>query len=94
MVLEQGMTHRAVTTALGIRDPGPVEKWLHDYRHDGLLGLHKRKGRPRKPLKEASKLERLQMENDLLKKFHTELRKAEFAKCKIGSFTTADRNIP
>ena len=94
MVIEQGMTHRAVATALGIRDPGRVEKWMHAYRHDGLLGLHKRQGRPRKRLGEASELERLQMENDLLKKFHTELRTAELAKRNIGSFTTADRNIP
>jgi transposase-like protein len=84
MVIEQGMTHSAVATTLGIRDPGRVKKWMHDYRRDGLLGLHKPKGRPRKLLGEASELERLRMENDLLKKFHTELRTAELAKRNIG----------
>jgi len=35
---------------------------------------------------------RLEMEVDLLKKFHAELRKLEFAKRNIGSSTTKEKN--
>ncbi len=32
MALEQGMTYRAIAEALGIRDLGRVEVWVHAYR--------------------------------------------------------------
>jgi transposase-like protein len=56
--------------------------------------LKKLKGRPRKSESEQSELERLRMENDLLKKFHTELRKAGLAKRNIGLSITSEHNTP
>jgi transposase len=84
MVMEQGLTHRAVAIALGIRDPECVKKWMRTYRRGGLTGLYRPQGRPRQAPDEASELARLRMENALLKKFHTELRKAALAKRNIG----------
>ena len=37
-------------------------------------------------------IRRLEMENALLKKFHTELHKEELAKRNIGSFTNTEKN--
>ena len=84
MFLEQGMTRAAITHALGIRDPGRVKVWLCAYRRDGTTAFTKPLGRPRKGHSTQSELERLRMENILLKKFHTELRKAALAKRNIG----------
>jgi transposase-like protein len=39
MVIEQGMTHQAVTLALGIRDTGRVRKWVRAYRRIGKIPL-------------------------------------------------------
>ncbi len=84
MYLEQGMTYSAITQALGLRDPGRVRVWLRAFRREGAAAFTKPIGRPRKALGEQSELERLRMENMLLKKFHTELRKVGLAKRNIG----------
>lgn len=62
------------------------------YRREGISGLKKTKGRPRKSETEQAELERLRMENTLLKKFHTELRKEVLAKRNIGSSITNEKN--
>ena len=84
MVLEQGLSYPAVTTALGIRDPGRVKVWMRAYRREGLGAFSKLQGRPREDQREQRELHRLRMENALLKKFHTELRKLALAKRNIG----------
>lgn len=84
MALEEGMTYRAITQALEIRDPGRIEVWVRAYRKEGALAFAKPKGRPRKQASPQSELERLRMENDLLKKYHSELRKLALAKRNIG----------
>jgi transposase-like protein len=84
MILDEGMSYAAVTEALGIRDPGRVEVWVRLYRREGALAFTKPKGRPRKQASPETELERLRMENDLLKKYHSELRKLELAKRNIG----------
>lgn len=84
MFLERRMTYAAITEALAIRDPGRVEVWVRAYRRDGTAAFTQPIGRPRKKHNEQSELERLRMENVLLKKFHTELRKAVLAKRNIG----------
>ena len=84
MFLEAGMTYAAITEALNIRDPGRVEVWVRAYRREGAATFGKPIGRPRKKHTVQSELERLRMENALLKKFHTELRKVELAKRHIG----------
>ena len=75
MFLEEGMTRQEIVEALGLRKPERVTEWVQAYRREGVLGLHKGKGRPRKAEDKDAYIARLEMENDLLKKFHAELRK-------------------
>ncbi len=75
MFLEEGMTYHAIADALGIRKPERIKQWVHAYRQEGGIGLHKVKGRPRKVEDKDAYIVRLEMENELLKKFHAELRK-------------------
>lgn len=82
---EEGKTRAEITARLGIGNPYAVKQWGQLYRREGVSALKKTKGRPRKNENEQTELERLRMENDLLKKFHTELRKEARAKRNIGS---------
>lgn len=75
MFLEEKMTYQSIAELLEIRDSERIKRWVHDYRSEGALGLHKAKGRPRKAEDQAAYIARLEMENTLLKKFHAELRK-------------------
>jgi transposase-like protein len=96
-MFREGKTHREITEALGIRDAQRTKKWVRAYREKGAEAFQKTSkkglvGRP--PKKENSKayLARLEMENALLKKFHTELRKLELAPRNIGRSTTTEPN--
>ena len=80
MFLEEGMTRQEIVEALGLRTADRVSKWVQVYRREGELGLHKGKGRPRKAEDKDAYIARLEMENDLLKKFHAELRKLTHGK--------------
>lgn len=71
--LEEGRTCRQIAQELEIRRAERIEVWVRDFRREGDVGLTKPKGRPRKG--EQNELERLRMENFLLKKFHEELRR-------------------
>ncbi len=82
--LEQGMTYPAITQVLGLRDPNRVKRWVHAYRQEGWAAFDKPQGRPRAENREPVELARLRMENTLLKKFHSELRKLQLAKRNIG----------
>jgi transposase-like protein len=84
LFLNEGWTYHAITVALGIRDPGRVKYWVRAYRREGFAAFTKPKGRRRKAESPQEELARLRMENDLLKKFHSELRKLELAKRNIG----------
>ena len=86
---EEGKTRAQITSMLRIREPEAVKKGLRCYRREGIEGFRKPIGRPPKRLEsEQEELQRLRMENDLLKKFHTELRKEELAKRNIGLWLT------
>ena len=92
-LIEDGLTQAEVTKRLGIRDPKRVQNWLWVYRREGILGLKKpRRGRPPKQENREAYIRCLEMENALLKKFHTELRKEELAKRNIGSSTDTEEN--
>ena len=91
---EEGKTRAEVTALLGIGHANAVKEWGKLYRHEGVGGLKKAKGRPRKHASEPAELERLRMENALLKKFHTELRKEALAKRNIGLSITNEHNTP
>ena len=84
MFFEEGLSYAAITQALSIRDSQRVEVWIRAYRREGTAAFAKPVGRPRKQHTAQSELERLRMENALLKKFHTELRKLELAQRNIG----------
>ena len=88
---EEGKTRAEITAQLSILDASRVKKWLHQYRQGGVAAFaKKRRGPGRRPKKESQDayIARLEMENDLLKKLHAELRKLELAKRNIGSSTT------
>lgn len=90
---EEGKTRAEITQELGVRDPHRVKAWLKQYRREGAEGFSKAKGRPRKqPESEQAELKRLRMENALLKKYHTELRKDMLAKRNIGLSINIEKN--
>ena len=93
---EEGNSYHEITELLKIRDSGRVEKWMREYRDTGEAafgrGPGKKKGRPPKRENTAAYIARLEMEVDLLKKFHAELRKLELAKRNIGSSTTKKKS--
>mgnify|MGYP003407558047 FL=1 len=84
LILEEHLTYVAVAARLEIRKPGRIKAWVRMYRQEGELSFHKPIGRPVKTEREEREVERLRMENALLKKFHTELRKVQLAQRNIG----------
>ena len=90
---EEGKTRAEVTKLLEIRDPHAVKEWGKQYRREGVSAFSKVKGRPHKRKEsEQEELKRLRMENDLLKKFHTELRQEALAKRNIGLSSTTEKS--
>ena len=93
MFFEEGLTRAEITKALGLRSPGRVEVWTRQYRCEGIEAFTKPLGRPRKVAESKDEeLARLRMENTLLKKHHSELRKVLLAKRNIGSSTNTEKN--
>lgn len=92
LVLEEHLTYAAVAAKLEIRKAERIEAWVRMYRQEGEQSFHKPIGRPPKSEAEERELERLRMENALLKKFHTELRGVQLAQRNIGLSTTTRKN--
>jgi transposase len=92
LVLEEHMTYAAVASRLEIRKAERIEAWVRMYRREGELSFHKPIGRPVKTESAEREVQRLRMENALLKKFHTELREVQLAQRNIGRSTTTRRN--
>jgi len=92
LVEEEHLSYVEVAKRLAIRKAERIERWVAMYRQEGELSFHKPKGRPRKSESEQSELERLRMENSLLKKFHSELRELELAQRNIGRSNTTKKN--
>ena len=85
----EGLTYAEVATRLGLRKAKRIKIWVRQHKHDGEAGLNKKgSGRPRKACNDQERIEQLEMENALLKKFHTELRKIMLARRDIGSSNT------
>ena len=94
-LFEAGKTHGEITKALGIRDGQRSKKWIRAYREKGAEAFEemaKKSLRGRRPKKENTKayVARLEMENALLKKFHTELRDKQLAVRNIGRSTITE----
>ena len=92
MVLEEHLRYAEVARRLGIRKADRIEVWVREYRESGEASLRKPIGRPLKAESEQRELERLRMENALLKKFHSELREVQLAQRNIGRSTTTKKN--
>ncbi len=93
MFFEEGMTRAEITAALKLRNEGRVKMWVRQYRREGIAAFDKPIGRPRKVEEsEKAELERLRMENTLLKKYHSELRKELLAKRNIGSSINTEKH--
>ena len=94
MFYEEGKTRKEITKALGIRDRDRVMKWLRQYRREGEMAFLKKPRRlGRRPRQENTKayIARLEMEVELLKKFHSKLRKELLAKRITGSSTNTGK---
>ena len=92
LVLEEHLTYAAIAAKLAIRKAERIEAWVRMYRQEGDLSFHKPIGRPLKAQAEERELDRLRMENQLLKKFHTELRGVQLAQRNIGRSITSKRS--
>jgi transposase-like protein len=92
LVLEEHLTYAVVAAKLEIRKVERIEVWVGKYRREGEASFHKPIGRPLKSQAEERELERLRMENVLLKKFHTELRGVRLAQRNIGRSTTTRKS--
>lgn len=91
---DSGLTYAEVAEQLGMRHADRIEIWVRQYRQEGEAGLTKQSsGRPRKAHTDAERIAQLEMENTLLKKFHTELRKAMLARRNTGSSNTTEETI-
>jgi len=90
---EEGKTRSEIANMLGIRDQQRVKKWVSQFRKEGATMFTKHRGRPciNTETQEAE-LERLRMENALLKKLQSELRKDMLAKRNIGQPITTRTN--
>jgi transposase len=86
--VEEGLTYKQIAEKLGIRHAVRIKRWYSAYRKLGELAFAKKSGRPRKGQSDEETIKQLRMENALLKKFHTELRKVMLAKRDIGSSNT------
>ena len=75
LYLEEQRSYASIAQELGIRKAARIEIWVRMYRREGESSFSKPIGRPRKEEGEQRELERLRMENALLKKFRAELRK-------------------
>jgi transposase-like protein len=85
------VTYAQIAERLGIRQAERIKKWYQAYRREGEAAFQKPIGRRPKQAGERTQLEQLQMENALLKKYHTELRTSMLARRDIGSSNTTGR---
>ena len=93
LFLTEGLTYRQIAETIGIRKADRIEKWVRQYRREGLEGLRKPIGRPKKRHEDVQdEIERLRMENALLKKLQSELRKDTLAKRDIGQSITIGKS--
>ena len=84
LYLEEHHSYTVIARELGIRKSARIEIWVRMYRKEGEASFCKPIGRPLKAESEQRELERLRMENALLKKFRAELRKLSLVQRNIG----------
>lgn len=84
LYLEEHHSYATIAQELAIRKSARIEAWVKMYRREGEASFCKPIGRPLKDESEQRELERLRMENALLKKFRAELRKLSLVQRNIG----------
>jgi len=84
LYLEEQHSYATIAQELEIRKPGRIKAWVKMYRREGESSFCKPIGRPPKAERDQRELERLRMENALLKKFQAELRKLSLVQRNIG----------
>ena len=90
LYFEEGWTQRQIADKLGVSSRKRIEGWVSQYRREGTAAFTRPKGRPRKTEDREAYVARLEMENALLKKYHTELHEERLARRNIGSSTTTE----
>jgi transposase-like protein len=84
LYLEDGWSAAAICEALGLRGPHRLWAWAKAYRQEGEAFFARPRGRPRQVQNEAAYIQQLEMEIDLLKKFHAELRQSSPGRSNTG----------
>jgi transposase-like protein len=84
LYLKEGVPVREIQQRFSILDRNRISAWARQYRKEGDVMFAEK---PKKENTEAY-IARLEMEVDLLKKFHAELRQGSLAKRDIGSSKT------
>ena len=93
LYLQKGWSAAGIVEHFGIRDPNRICNWMSQYRKEGEAMFEERpKGRPPKKENTSAYIARLEMELELLKKFHAELRQGSLAKRDIGSSKTTGKD--
>ena len=95
LYLEEGLSSREIMAQYSIRDRNRVSAWVRQYRAEGEAMFEEKRhltGRRPKRANPAKDVARLEMELDLLKKFHTELRQGSLAKRDIGLLKRTGKN--
>lgn len=92
LYFEEGWTQQQIADKLGVSSRKRVEVWVSQYRREGTEAFTRAKGRPRKTEDREAYIARLEMENALLKKCHTELHEARLAKRNIGLSITTEKS--
>jgi transposase-like protein len=92
LFLVENHTYSQIAEMLTIRRKERIEAWVRMYRREGEKSFYKPIGRPTKEQSGPRELERLRMENALLKKFHIELRELRLAQRNIERSTTTGKN--
>lgn len=65
----QGMTKQKIADELGISDVGRLKVWMRKYRELGDFGLLDNRGRRKEYIDRDRYVKRLELENDVLKKW-------------------------
>lgn len=93
LFFEENKTRKEIAAMMDIGDTDIIKRWVSLYRHKGTGAFTKALGRPRKSRESLqAEVERLRMENALLKKLQSESHKNIPAKHDIGPSTTTRKS--
>ena len=95
LYLEEGWSAREIMERYAVIDRNRISAWVRQYHTEGEAMFEDKRSRSgRKPKRENPEayIAKLEMELDLLKKFHTELRQGSLAKRDIGSLKITEED--